>query len=393
MQRYPRTDLACQTADLVEGRGLFDEGRDGVFLAAPRRTGKSTFLRHDLAPELIERGHEVVYVDLWSDRSRDPAELIDEAIGRAIEKRLGFVAKATKAAGVEALDIAGVMKIDTSKIGEHDGATLTEALRALRGVSDGAVVLMVDEAQHALVTPRGENTMIALKSARDTLNSPDESDLLLVMTGSDRDKLLRLVNTHASPFLGSTIRDLPRLGDGFVRFVVDHIERRRPDLAPVDVAALALAFGQLGHRPQIFERAIVDALNPLAPMSGRFEGRVLEIAGERRAREYDALRANLTALKPLERALIWRMLDTGARYRPFDADSLAFYRNALDESGEGSVKVTRSSVQKALEALRRHEPPLVWKSARGEYAIDDVLMHSWHESLVEVDDWPPIRAT
>ena len=390
MQRFPRTDLAEQTADLVEGRGLFGEGRSGVFLAAPRRTGKSTFLRHDLAPELTKRGNEVVYVDLWSDRSRDPAELIDEAIGRAIERRLGFVAKATRAAGVERLDIAGVMKIDTSRIGEHDGVTLTEALRALRDVSDGPVVLMVDEAQHALVTERGENTMIALKSARDTLNSPDEVNLLLVMTGSDRDKLLRLVNTHASPFLGSTIRDLPLLGEDFVRFVVEHVERERTDLVPVDAAALTLAFTQLGHRPQWLERAIVDSLNPLSTREGRFEGRVLEIADERRTDRYGTLRASFVGLKPLERAVIWRLLDAGARYRAFDAEALSFYRHALETLEEDVVGVTRSSVQKALESLRRHEPPLVWKSARGEYAIDDVSMQSWYDSLHDAGGWPPI---
>ena len=390
MQRFPRTDLAEQTADLVEGRGLFGEGRNGVFLAAPRRTGKSTFLRHDLAPELTKRGNEVVYVDLWSDRSRDPAELIDEAIGRAIERRLGFVAKATRAAGVERLDIAGVMKIDTSRIGEHDGVTLTEALRALRDVSDGPVVLMVDEAQHALVTERGENTMIALKSARDTLNSPDEVNLLLVMTGSDRDKLLRLVNTHASPFLGSTIRDLPLLGEDFVRFVVEHVERERTDLVPVDAAALTLAFTQLGHRPQWLERAIVDSLNPLSTREGRFEGRVLEIADERRTDRYGTLRASFVGLKPLERAVIWRLLDAGARYRGFDAEALSFYRHALETLEEDAVGVTRSSVQKALESLRRHEPPLVWKSARGEYAIDDVSMQSWYDSLHDAGGWPPI---
>jgi len=389
MERYPRSDLARQISDLVEGRGLFDQGRGGVFLAAPRRTGKSTFLQHDLAPELTVRGHEIVYVDLWSDRSRDPAELIDEAIGRAIGARLGVVAKATRAAGIEALDIAGVMKIDTTRIGRHDGSTLTEALRGLRAVAVGPVVLMVDEAQHALTTPRGENTMAALKSARDTLNAPGEANLLLVMTGSDRDKLLRLVNTHASPFLGSAIRDLPPLGEGFIDFVTRYIERERNDLAPVDASALALAFTQFGHRPEVFERAIVDALSPLAPSSGRFEGKVLEIAAGERARERAAMASTWRALRPLEQALLWRMLETGARFRPFDGDALGFYREALDTLGDPAVRVTKSTVQKALGTLRDREQPLVWKSAHGEYAIDDFGMHAWHASLAEDDRWPP----
>ena len=251
MKHYARTDLTRSTADVIEGRGLFDEGRDGLFLAGPRRTGKTTFLRADLAPEMRRRGHTVVYVDLWSDTDRDPAKLIDEAVGDAILERLGLVAKATRAAGVESLDLAGIMKIDTTRIGEHDGATLARALGALRSASAGSIVLMVDEAQHALTTARGAATMAALKSARDQMNAPDSVNLRLVMTGSDRDKLARLVNTHDAPFLGGRIRDLPLLGDGFVEFVCETIERERPDLVPVDVRAVRAAFSQLEHRPAL----------------------------------------------------------------------------------------------------------------------------------------------
>ena len=143
LRRYPRTELARSTADVIEGRGLFDEGRDGLFLAAPRRTGKTTFLVEDLRPEMLERGHTVVYVDLWQNLKADPADVIDGAIGKAVRERLGGVAKATLAAGVESLDIAGVMKIDTTRIGKHDGASLAEALAALREVSSGSIVLMV----------------------------------------------------------------------------------------------------------------------------------------------------------------------------------------------------------------------------------------------------------
>ena len=45
--------------------------------------------------------------------------------------------------------------------------------------------------------------MFALKSARDQMNMPGNAQLRLVMSGSDRDKLLRLVNTAAAPFFGA----------------------------------------------------------------------------------------------------------------------------------------------------------------------------------------------
>ena len=72
---YRRTALAASYCDALEGRGILD-ATSGLFLAAPRRTGKSTFLREDMVPEMRTRGWQTLYVDLWSDRSRDPAELI-----------------------------------------------------------------------------------------------------------------------------------------------------------------------------------------------------------------------------------------------------------------------------------------------------------------------------
>jgi hypothetical protein len=51
--------------------------------------------------------------------------------------------------------------------------------------------------------------------------------------------------------------------------------------------------------------------------------------------------------------------------------------------------VTAAKAQNALEALRARTPPLVWKSARGEYAVDDAAMHRWFGQRVKAGTWPP----
>ena len=56
--------------------------------------------------------------------------------------------------------------------------------------------------------------MTVLKSARDQLNQPGTVNQMVVMSGSDRDKLLSLVNTAASPFHVSRIQRMPPLGAG-----------------------------------------------------------------------------------------------------------------------------------------------------------------------------------
>lgn len=80
--RFRRPAEAAGLADALLGRGPFNY-RSGLFLAAPRRTGKSTFLQQDLIPELQSRAVTTIYVDLWSNLQSDPAVLITDAIRTA----------------------------------------------------------------------------------------------------------------------------------------------------------------------------------------------------------------------------------------------------------------------------------------------------------------------
>ena len=383
LRHFPRTELAQRTAEALQGKSLFGDGPNGLFLAAPRRTGKSTFLQSDLAPELERRGAVVVYVDLWADQQRDPGDLIAEAIAKVVNLNLGLVARAAKKAGIESLSLGGWVKVDTTRIGKPDGPTLTDALDLLKHLTKKPVALIVDEAQHALTSEAGENAMSALKAARDKLNSPGAVGLMLVMSGSDRDKLLRLVNTSGAPFYGSTIQSMPDLGSAFVEFVAGLVETQRPDLRPVDVELLTRAFGLFGWRPQFLAVALGDALNPLANNDGRFEAQVFEAAEQRLRDDESQMESEYLSLRPIERAVLWRLLAQGSRFRPYDAEALKFYREKT------AGKVSAQSAQNALETIRSRTPVLAWKSARGEYSVDDAMMHAWYAKRVAAGTWPP----
>jgi hypothetical protein len=69
---YHRTDLAQAVAKQVLATSIMSASFSGLFLAAPRRTGKSTFMLEDFRPALEEQGALVVYVDLWADKKIDP---------------------------------------------------------------------------------------------------------------------------------------------------------------------------------------------------------------------------------------------------------------------------------------------------------------------------------
>jgi hypothetical protein len=379
---FPRKQLAEQLVTALRGGSLFGDAENGIFLAAPRRTGKSTFLQRDLQPALEAQGVVVVYVDLWANPKRDPGDLIAEAIGAVLGKHLNLLSKAVRLARLSSLSVGGAT-IDTSKVGAIDGLTLANALRALHAAAGAQVALIIDEAQQAVTTTAGEAAMTALKSARDQLNRPGDVKLMLVMSGSDRDKLLRLVNTAGAPFYGSTVSTMPLLGRDFVDHLVQRIERSLPQLVPVDADKLMQAFECFGHRPQFFRDALNQAVAPLNECPVRLEQAVLEAAERKQTEDEEQMESEYLGLRPVERAMVWRLLALGGRFQPYGADALAFYAQVVGKS----VSVTRA--QKALESLRSRTPSLVWKSARGEYAVEDAAMHRWYERRVAEGRWPP----
>lgn len=370
--------------EALQGKGLFGDVHNGLFLAAPRRTGKSTFLQSDLRPALQSANVTVVYVDLWADPGRDPGALIADSIARELNRHLGLVARTARKTGLKGVKLAGALEIDTTRIGQIDGLTLVDALRALHERAGKPVALIIDEAQHALTSVAGEAAMTALKSARDQMNQSAKVNLMLVMSGSDRDKLLRLVVSAGAPFYGSQIQPLPPLGDDFIGHIADLVEAQRPELRPVDRHAMRDAFVAFNHRPQFFMAALGEVLSPVADLQGRFEPALQEAARNRQWQDETQMESDFMGLKATERAVLWRMLEQGSRYRPYDAAALRFYRDKVGRP------VNVPQVQRALESLRVRMPALVWKSARGEYAIEDAAMCRWYQARQSSGHWPPV---
>lgn len=51
-----------------------------------------------------------------------------------------------------------------------------------------------------------------------------------------------------------------------------------------------------------------------------------------------------------------------------------------------SRAITVAQAQRAVESLRQRTPALVWKSAHGEYAVEDATMHRWFEARKEAGE-------
>jgi hypothetical protein len=370
---FRRPSVAWRIADGLMGRGAFHYG-SGLFLAAPRRTGKSTFMREDLIPMLTERGVLTTYVDLWADRQKDPGILISDAVKATLKGLDTWGMKTVRKSRLAKLSIAGAVTFDVDKIGQPDGATLTDVFKAIVERTGKPTALIVDEAQQALATEGGVNAMFALKAARDALNQgggggvPNGTALLLVFTGSHRDKLSNFVLKRDQPFFGADIADFPRLGRDYTDAYADWINERLAETNRFDKEDVWQAFVVLGHRPEMLQKALKDvALGPL--MAPGLKADLATGARALRERIWEDYDSEFSSLTTVQKAVLGRLVREGARFAPFTSASLAAYTAAAKKH------VTTAEAQAALDALRQKN--IVWRNARAAYTLEDQDMAEW----------------
>jgi hypothetical protein len=368
--------LANALAQDLAGESLVDYS-SGMFLAAPRRTGKSTFLNNDFIPECVQRGWLPVYVDLWSDRDAAPAQLISGAIGTALARFEGALARTAKKAGIDKINLLRTLSWDFTRPQLPAGTTLAQALAVLHQVSGQLVVLIIDEAQHALNSEDGLNAMFALKAARDHLNRGDRPDgLRLVFTGSSRDKLANLVLKSKQPFFGASITPFPLLGREYVEFITALWNRRLADSNQFKVEDLAYAFELVGRRPEMLNKLLAEVSVGLGE-AGNLGELLRNGALNHQAGVWSDYESAWNELTPLQQAVLEVMAErTLGRqpFSPFTEQTLVEVSRKLEQA-QAVANVNTANVQKALDALRDKE--LVWKANRGEYALEDTSMAEW----------------
>ncbi|MGE8465816.1 hypothetical protein D3C81_1120490 [compost metagenome] len=373
---FRREQLANALARDLAGESFVDYS-SGMFLAAPRRTGKSTFLNNDLIPECVQRGWLPVYVDLWSDRDADPAELISGAIGTALAGFESTLAKTAKKAGIDKINLLRTLSWDFTRPQLPAGTTLAQALAVLHQVSGQMVVLIVDEAQHALNSSGGLSAMFALKAARDHLNRGDRPDgLRLVFTGSSRDKLANLVLKSKQPFYGASITPFPLLGKDFVEFVTGLWNQRLAADNQFKAHDLEYAFERVGRRPEMLGKLLTEVSVGLGE-AGNLGELLRTGALNHQAGVWSDYESAWNELSPLQQGVLAVMAErtlANQPFSPFTGQTLVEVNRKLEQA-QADANATTANVQKALDALRDKE--LVWKANRGEYALEDVSMAEW----------------
>lgn len=366
---YHRPALAARLSKLILQVAVGSAASSGVFLAAPRRTGKSTFAREDLRPALEASGAIVLYADLWKDLKKDPGLVIVEAVREAVGRNEGFITRLARSSGMEKVVVGG-LNFSLEKIGLGKDIDLTAALVALSDESKKIIVLMIDEAQHAITTDEGVAALFALKAARDELNSSRHHGLRIVCTGSNRDKLAMLRNSKDQAFFGASMVQFPTLDQDFIDWFCANVDLG----AALDTAQVFQLFKESGFRPELLGAAADEIrfdfnIEPEA-IPARFAERVRAQADELNAN----LRKVIHSLTPIQSAVMRVMSVMGDDYAPFEAPTMALYGKAMTLAGidAGEVQVEVPGVQQALIALQQKK--LVWKASRGVYAVDDSVI-------------------
>jgi hypothetical protein len=353
----------------------------GLFLAAPRRTGKSTFVRQDLVPALEANGAQVIYVDLWADKSKDPALLLANAVRDALKNDEGALAKFARKAGLSKLNVGALgngLSFDLSQLGLGADATLADALGALSKAHGQMVVVVIDEAQHALTSGEGMNALFALKAARDALNLSGKG-MQVIATGSNRDKLAMLVNGREQPFFGATMVDFPALGPGYIDWVCS---KAKIGLNPASTFAV---FQETGSRPEMVLPAI-RRLRLSPPVSDNLDTAFALLVRQGLAQAKDDFLVALANLPALQAAVLREL---AASLSSPGVERVALFSSAMmaklkariaadtqsDPSTQVEVQVDGSAIQNALDSLR--EKSFLWKSQRGAYWIEDEQLATW----------------
>jgi len=375
---FRRARLAASMAHQLLSPGVLDEGlRSGLFLTGIRRTGKTTFLINDLIPALEDAGAIVVYVDLWSDVQASPSELVRRAIRKTLEDlqtpASALLTKLKKIAAAEVAAHGFKFNFSLEKLGEKNGTTLADALIEVVDQAEADVVLIVDEVQHALSNDDGAATLLALKAARDAINSRPNTPghFLFIGTGSHRALVNELVTRRNQAFAGATSVAYPVLNGEFVEYLLQRLALEDPAALP-SVTAVTQAFNVIGNRPEELIKALRILRGQHTPGTDP-DIQIAVIAATLRTSAADAELMRLDQMGGLATAIFDRIATAAENARGlFSADAAAEYSRALGR------EVRIDEIQPAVNELLATN--LIMRRSHGVYSISDPFVQdAWLE--------------
>jgi hypothetical protein len=336
---FPRPALAQQYMKLLTAGPV-----QTTTIFAPRRAGKTQFIRRDLTPHAQALGFTVAYADLW--QTQNPALALLQALEEAAEPkgaldRVLALLKPVKSLKATAKAPGGVSGEIAVEMGRITPAALTEiSLRIdeliAKITKKRHLLLLVDEAQALARNPEGEQLARSLRTA--LTKHADKTRALY--TGSSRTQLNSVFSNANAPLYsaGHAVHDFPMLGREFVEYICDKFAASTQRRLDAD-AAMATHL-QFHSRPEALVRCVVAMV--LEPSLTLAEATRQEA---QRLGSTEAHAGAWAALDSLQRELV-RLFAYDPAVKPFAKATLALLGRRL-----GVPDLKASAVQKAMSAL------------------------------------------
>lgn len=355
---FPRTALAAQVLSMFES-GL----SNSLVFFAPRRMGKTEFLRKDIMP-LAEQKKWTVFYFSFLDAGKQADEKFLQALLKFMEE-LTFTGKTKntiknlKKISAEAFGVKGELEFT------HSAQYSVNDIMAYLNEQDH-VLLLMDEIQTLAQNAVNEQFIAGLRTALDMY----KDTIKVIFTGSSQAGLRRMFSQASAPFFhfGQNL-PFPELGREFS----DHLSKVYHSITTrtLDCDSLWVAFDKMGRVPQL-ARSLVErlALNPDLNIDIACDQLLADIYSDR---TYDETWNGCTLLARLLLTEISVGIDS-----IFSEQS----RNKLSKI-LGTQQVSASMLQSAVRQLERKGLIGRMPDKNGEYYIDDPNFKHW---LLHKDD-------
>lgn len=361
---FPRSALAKQVL------GMFESGMSNALIFfAPRRMGKTEFLRKDIFPLAEKEGWHVFYFS-FLDTDTESKTLFTEAIadfeenisiGRKFAKALNRIRRVSgEAAGIK----AGI-ELNPKKIKKKSTKIIISAL-----ARHEKVLLLLDEVQALAQNGKNQQFIAELRTALDI----NKDHVKTIFTGSSRDGLRRMFSESTAPFFhfGQNL-PFPELGREFT----DHLSAifHKATQRELNQNTLWDVFLEMEKIPQL-ARSLVERL-ALNPNLGIKEAKTELLADILNDRAFEQIWENCS---PLERAILAEIAYEGsAIFSEPTRLKLARRLNITDLAVSKMQSATRSLARKLLIGR---------SPQRGLYFIDDPNFKSWIQKCLPKESLP-----
>lgn len=350
---YSRAALAEQVLNLFE-IGL----ANALVFFAPRRMGKTEFLRQDIIPLAEKQNWQVLYFS-FLDVKENAAQAFTQALTNfaketnLLNKSQRLFNKVSKVSG-EVMGVKAGLEFHDSNQMHHDMKQLLSQLQ-----QRGRLLLLLDEIQTLAQDKTNDNFLASLRTSLDI----NKQTIKVIFTGSSQDGLRRMFSMAKAPFFhfGQNL-PFPQLNHEFTQHMatIFHKVTQRH----IDKEKLWAIFQEMQYIPQLL-RTLVErlALNPPLSIEEAKNQLLTEIYASRAFTEcWDLCSA-------LEKMLL-NEIATGAE-NLFSQENRQRLAKAL-----GISTLPVSSLQSALRVLQRKNL-LGRYPERGGYFIEDPNFKNW----------------